>query len=106
MEEFDEEVQSLSGCQECYDAAYHTPQVSFMLACENPHLLLWVFADKWGYWPAKGISVQNGLIFILFFGDHTVGHKDPHNCFLLTNTRPVESAGYDIEYKNAINVRA
>ncbi|XP_055308092.1 zinc finger MYND domain-containing protein 11-like [Sitodiplosis mosellana] len=53
VSQFYQELNNLLLCNECYENAYKSPDVSATMPCTPPHLLLWTQAEGWGCWPAK-----------------------------------------------------
>lgn len=78
-------------CPECYENAYKNQADSIMKPClKDPHLLIWAFAEQFGYWPAKvmAFNAADHIVNVRFFGDGTDGYIPSSNCFLFTEKVP------------------
>lgn len=93
-----EEIVSVQNCAECYQNAFKFPDNSFTKPCAEPHPLIWCKAPGWNFWPAKAMSIRNGLVHVRFFQDHTTANIPPASCFMYTN--PKEFYPGNRMYKN------
>lgn len=85
---FLEDINSIVTCEECYCNAFAKGESSFLIPCEQPHLLVWADAGDYGFWPAKAMKVNEKTINLRFFGDHTTENLPFDSCFLYSKERP------------------
>lgn len=100
-----EEIESLKTCIECYNNAFQFPENSFSIPCAKPHPILWCQAPGWVYWPAKWMSVKNGMVHVRFFQDHTILNLPAESCYLFTDPKkiyPGEKLGSNVMFKAAL----
>lgn len=105
VKHFAEEIKSIRGCEECYTNAYEQGESSFATPCNRPHLLVWANAMDYGFWPAKVITVNDNVIHVRYFGDHTTDNLEPGNCYLFSKKRAADSIGFGLELDLALKVR-
>lgn len=101
------EILSVTKCAECYENAYQHPDTSFTIPCEQPHLLLWVEAPGWSFWPAKAMSSDGNLVHVRFFQDHTILDIPSTSCYQFTDPEiyyPGGKLSTSREFKAAIEV--
>lgn len=96
-----EEIQSILICAECYKNADDYEENSFVLPCENPHILIWAKAEGFIYWPAKAMTVVDGnSLNVRFFGDHATAVVSAFACYLYSEDNPNDSNDCDVELYN------
>lgn len=88
----DDEIYNLLLCSKCYENAYKRPDES--VACDPPHILLWVDCKVYGYWPAKLMRcVDDHNVTVRYFGDYSNDTIDAGNCLMFSNTAPKNEHG-------------
>lgn len=104
MTGFQEEIDCLIKCHECYKRAYDDHDKSFIVPCKQPHLLIWADAGKFGYWPTKLMGLNAEKVHVRFFGDHTFDNLVVAKCQLLSKNRPADTDAFEVEYQLAMQV--
>ncbi|BES97376.1 Hypothetical proteinypothetical proteinP domain [Nesidiocoris tenuis] len=84
------ECEEVKSCQDCYEHSHtHDPQVSFLLPCSVPHVIVWAQLSGFPYWPAKVIKRLGGdVVDVRFFGDHSRANVLMSSCFLYSRHMP------------------
>lgn len=88
VEYVDEDIFSLKTCLECFENAVKSPDTSFTIICNRPHILVWARMENFIFWPAKAMSAANGKVHIRYFGDHTTGEVKSSLCYLYSEESP------------------
>lgn len=85
-----DKLQLLATCTECFDHLYTHGEQGFMNICDPPHLIIWAWAEGYGFWPAKCMSVdeQTQMVNVRYYGDHTYGTIPSSECYLISQNRP------------------
>lgn len=105
MEFVNDEIFSIMTCAQCYNNAFLHPQTSFVIPCDEPHLIIWAKPPGYNYWPAKVMNIDGQMVHVRFFGDHSVYNVLAENCFLYCSTNPDSPKKCLAEgYTKALNV--
>lgn len=88
VEYVDSEILDVSQCVHCYENAYHFKKSSFVMTCVKLHKIIWAQMEGFNFWPAKILSVNDGIVHVRFFGDHTLGDIPNDKCFLFSEQPP------------------
>lgn len=86
----DEEILSVTKCSQCYKYAYEDMESSFIKPCDKPHPLIWSKPKGYVYWPAKCMSVIDGIVHVRYFGEHTTENVPIEKCYLFSKKEPVQ----------------
>lgn len=105
-----DEIHSIITCNQCYQNAYLKPNTSFVLPCDKPHLIVWAKPKGYNFWLAKLmhiVSLDKQIVYVRFFGDHSVFDIPAGNCFLYSPTHPDVPKKCHLEiYTKALNVNS
>lgn len=87
------EIFDLLACQECYEKAFLKPDDGFVTPCTKPHILIWSNCDS-GFWPSKLIKiVDDVMVYVRYFADHTYAIMPPSKCFIFSENAPEHERG-------------
>lgn len=98
------ELSSTDTCAECYINANNSPQTFFVIACKVPHMVVWAKLKNYPHWPAKLMSIDNGVANVRFFGDHTYAKVPVDQCYLYSRETPNGTSDKNNKIAGAINV--
>lgn len=101
--ELDTEIESAKTCSSCYLHAIEYPDTWFQMACDVPHLMVWV-KIKGNFWPGKLMSSDGHMVNVRFFGDHTHADISANSCYLYTQTTPKKNRTQSGMFKAALQV--
>lgn len=105
MDFINDEIHSIITCAECYNNAFLHPRTSFVILCQKPHLIIWAKPPGYNYWPAKVMNIEERMVHVRFFGDHSVFDVPAENCLLYSSTYPDKSKKCSVEgFTKALNV--
>lgn len=99
---FVEEVESVKKCVDCHSNAL-APIEWFEMPCSKPHLVVWAKMKEM-FWPAKVMDVEDQMLSVRYFGDHTHAYVAATNCYLFSIWSPNKTRNLSIAYRNAMQV--
>lgn len=85
------EFESVQKCSECYYNASKHKKSWFEMACSQPHCIIWAKMDGYSFWPAKVMSVDEDIVHVRFFGEHSNADVSASKCFLYSEHCPENS---------------
>lgn len=99
------EIDFMQKCVECYSNFVRYPGSSFVMVCQQPHLIIWAKMKSKIYWPAKLMSIEGEWASVRFFGDHSHVHLKITKCLLYSTANPSRAhKNASVEYNEALKV--
>lgn len=94
---FDEEIEKLVECSDCYGKKFTAP-------CKNVHPLVWGQSDGFQFWPGKAMDFKNDKILVRYFGDHSLDFLPLGKCFAYSQEPPEKAPAQTELYEEALDV--
>ncbi|XP_031636681.1 protein kinase C-binding protein 1-like [Contarinia nasturtii] len=78
------DVNSIQTCPDCFENYFVDEKNYFTMVCTKPHLLVFAQLENYPAWPAKVMKVEENVVNVEFFGDHTEDDVPFEKCYLYT----------------------